>query len=140
MNESDIPKMAIIIPFCLSELLFMPFGLINAGQTFQNLMDSLFHSFPFIFIYLDGILVFSRSRSGHLSYLETNVLASLAPNGPRLNSWVIWSPPLAYHFSLCMSSQFLLSLHPLMSNHQWWAKLLRLLTVNSLSYFVKIKY
>ncbi len=24
--------------------------------------------------------------------------------------------------------------------HQWWAKLLRLLTVNSLSYFVKIKY
>jgi hypothetical protein len=23
---------------------------------------------------------------------------------------------------------------------QWWAKLLRLLTVNSLSYFVKIKY
>ncbi len=27
-----------------------------------------------------------------------------------------------------------------MSFRQWWAKLLRLLTVNSLSYFVKIKY
>jgi hypothetical protein len=26
------------------------------------------------------------------------------------------------------------------SSKQWWAKLLRLLTVNSLSYFVKIKY
>jgi hypothetical protein len=25
-------------------------------------------------------------------------------------------------------------------DRQWWAKLLRLLTVNSLSYFVKIKY
>ncbi len=25
-------------------------------------------------------------------------------------------------------------------HEQWWAKLLRLLTVNSLSYFVKIKY
>ncbi len=25
-------------------------------------------------------------------------------------------------------------------SQQWWAKLLRLLTVNSLSYFVKIKY
>jgi hypothetical protein len=85
MNESDIPKMAIIIPFCLSELLFMPFGLTNAGQTFQNLMDSLFHSFPFIFIYLDGILVFSHSHSGHLSHLKT-VLASLAANGPRFNS------------------------------------------------------
>ncbi len=27
-----------------------------------------------------------------------------------------------------------------LSAGQWWAKLLRLLTVNSLSYFVKIKY
>jgi hypothetical protein len=26
------------------------------------------------------------------------------------------------------------------ADQQWWAKLLRLLTVNSLSYFVKIKY
>ncbi len=28
----------------------------------------------------------------------------------------------------------------LLGQVQWWAKLLRLLTVNSLSYFVKIKY
>ncbi len=65
--------------------LFMPFGLTNVGQTFPNLMDSLFHFFPFIFIYLDDILVFSHSRSDHLSHLKT-VLASLAANGPRLNS------------------------------------------------------
>ncbi len=29
---------------------------------------------------------------------------------------------------------------PVFADRQWWAKLLRLLTVNSLSYFVKIKY
>jgi hypothetical protein len=44
----------------------MPFDLTNAGQTFQRLMDSLFCSFPFIFIYLDNILVFSHSRAKHL--------------------------------------------------------------------------
>ncbi len=32
------------------------------------------------------------------------------------------------------------AISPLLWRQQWWAKLLRLLTVNSLSYFVKIKY
>jgi hypothetical protein len=79
MNESDIPKMAIITPFCLSELLFMPFGLTNDGQTFQRLMDSLFRS---IFIYLDDILVFSHSRSDNLSHLETVLLPLSSPTAP----------------------------------------------------------
>jgi hypothetical protein len=84
MNEADIPKTAIITPFGLFEFLFMPFGLTNAGQTFQRLMDSLFRSFPFSFIYLDDILVFSHSRAEHLGHLET-VLATLAANGLRIN-------------------------------------------------------
>jgi hypothetical protein len=55
----------------------MPFVLSNAAQTFQRLMDSLFRDFPFIFVYLDDMLIFSRSRSEHLSHLDT-VLAVLA--------------------------------------------------------------
>ena len=51
MQKSDIPKTAIITPFGLFEFLYMPFGLSNAAQTFQTLMDSLIHDFPFIFIY-----------------------------------------------------------------------------------------
>jgi hypothetical protein len=49
MEEADIPKTAIVTPFGMFEFLFMPFGL---AQVFQHLMDSLFHSFPFMFVYL----------------------------------------------------------------------------------------
>jgi hypothetical protein len=35
----DIPKTAIITPFGLFEYLFTPFGLSNAAQTFQRMMD-----------------------------------------------------------------------------------------------------
>jgi hypothetical protein len=84
MQKSDIPKTAIITPFGLFEFLYMPFGLSNAAQTFQRLMDSLFHDFPFVFIYLDDMLIFSRSCSEHLCHLDT-VLAVLAENGLHIN-------------------------------------------------------
>jgi hypothetical protein len=68
MQKSDIPKTAIITPFGLFEFLYMPFGLSNAAQTFQRLMDSLFRDFPFIFIYLDDMLIFiSLSWHSHPS-------------------------------------------------------------------------
>jgi hypothetical protein len=35
----DIPKTAIIAPLGLFEYLFTPFGLSNAAQTFQRMMD-----------------------------------------------------------------------------------------------------
>jgi hypothetical protein len=84
MNEGDIPKTAIITPFGLYEFLFMPFGLKNAAQTFQRLMDSLFRIIPFIFIYLDDILIFSPSHSQHLSHLHT-VFSILAENVLHIN-------------------------------------------------------
>jgi hypothetical protein len=84
MQKSDIPKMAIFTPFGLVEFLYMPFGLSNAAQTFQRLMDSLFRDFPFVFIYLDDMLILSRSHSEHLRHLDT-VLAVLAENGLHIN-------------------------------------------------------
>ena len=49
----------------------MPFGLKNAAQTFQRLMDSVLRDLPFLFVYLDDILIASASRTEHLSHLRT---------------------------------------------------------------------
>jgi hypothetical protein len=42
MAEKDIQKLAIITPFGLFEFLYMPYGLLNAAQAFQRLMDKTF--------------------------------------------------------------------------------------------------
>jgi hypothetical protein len=62
----------------------MPFGLSNAAQTFQCLINTLFKDFPFIFIFLDNMLIFSRPCTEHLCHLDT-VLSVLAANGLHIN-------------------------------------------------------
>ena len=60
VREADIPKMAIATPFGLFEFLRMPFGLKNAAQTFQRLMDQVTQQLPGVFVYLDDVLVASK--------------------------------------------------------------------------------
>ena len=57
MAPSSIPKTAVITPFGLWDFLRMPFGLKNAAQVFQRLMDDIFLDIPFTFVYIDDILV-----------------------------------------------------------------------------------
>ena len=67
----DIPKTAVITPFGLYEWLRTPFGLKNAAQAFQRLMDRVGGDLDFIFIYLDDILVASSSVAEHKEHLAT---------------------------------------------------------------------
>ena len=60
MNKEDIPKTAVITPYGLFEFIKMPFGLRNAAQTFQRLMDNIMQELDFIFVYLDDILIASN--------------------------------------------------------------------------------
>ena len=66
----DIPKTAIITPFGLFEFLRMPFGLKNAAQAFQRLMDTVCQGLEFAFVYIDDILVASRDVGAHKQHLR----------------------------------------------------------------------
>src|SRR6266516_3318931 len=50
----------------------MPFGLTNAPTTFIMLMNDIFHEYldNFVIIYLDDILVYSRTKEKHINHLR----------------------------------------------------------------------
>ena len=50
----------------------MPFGLVNAGATFQRAMDYAFKELigKFIEIYQDDLIVFSKERPSHIGHLK----------------------------------------------------------------------
>ena len=70
MSEKDIEKTAVTTPFGLFEFTRMPFGLRNAAQTFQRLMDEIFRDLEFVAVYIDDILVFSESKEEHIQHLK----------------------------------------------------------------------
>ena len=63
----------------------MPFGLTNAPATFQRLMSQLFSGkeWDFVFVYLDDLLIVSKSMSEHLGHLK-KVLNRLMEIGLKL--------------------------------------------------------
>ena len=73
VHPADVPKTAIITPFGLFEFLRMPFGLKNAAQAFQRLMDTACRGLSFVFVYLDDILIFSQSQEEHEGTSATTV-------------------------------------------------------------------
>lgn len=70
VHADDIPKTAVTTPFGLFEFLRMPFGLKNAAQAFQRLMDTVCNGLSFVFVYLDDILIFSNSPTEHKAHLR----------------------------------------------------------------------
>ena len=59
----------------------MPFGLMNAGATFQRAMDIAFvwEKDKFVVIYLDAITVFSQLDDEHLKHLKQTFLNLVYP-------------------------------------------------------------
>jgi hypothetical protein len=70
MHLGDIEKTAIANLFGLFEILRMTFGLRNAGNTFQRQMDRLLAGLDFVFVYLDDIIIGSRSATEHSWHLR----------------------------------------------------------------------
>ena len=78
--DEDVGKTAVITPFGLYIFPCTPFGLKNAGQDFQRLMDEILGDIPRVFVYIDDILVASESLEQHLEDLDI-VFKTLAANG-----------------------------------------------------------
>ncbi|GFW29806.1 hypothetical protein TNCV_3936731 [Trichonephila clavipes] len=70
INPDDVHKSAIITPFGLFESTRMQFGLCNAAATFQRFIDEVLRNLPFVFAFVDDILVASSSPEEHLQHLQ----------------------------------------------------------------------
>jgi transposase InsO family protein len=84
VHAADVPKTAITTPFGLYEFLRMPFGLRNAGCTFQRLMDRALSGLPGSFWYLDDIITASADAQQHQADLEA-LFRRLQDNGLVIN-------------------------------------------------------
>lgn len=76
--EEDIPKTAFRTRYGHFEWRVMPFGLTNAPATFQALMNDVLRPFldNFVIVYLDDILIFSKTPDDHLVHVN-KVLSAL---------------------------------------------------------------
>lgn len=81
---SHIAKTAVITPFGLFEYNVMPYGLRNAGQTFQRYIYRALGDLEYVFAYIDDILIASSNLEEHESHLRT-VLRRLQEHSLRLN-------------------------------------------------------
>jgi len=76
VHPDDQEKIAFTTPWGTFMYAKMPFGLMNAGATFQRAMDIAFaeEKDKSVVVYLDDITVFSKREEDHLKHLEKVLL------------------------------------------------------------------
>ncbi len=84
--DGDVEKTTMKTHYGSYEFLVMLFGLCNAPSTFTALMNLVFHDKldEFLIIYIDDILIYSKSVEEHVGHLEY-VLQKLKENNLYAN-------------------------------------------------------
>lgn len=99
IQNEDIPKIAFITRYGLYEYTIISFGLTNAPATFSRLMNLVFVEFldKFIVVYLDDILIYSKSEEEHSEHLKL-VLTKLREYHlyPRFSKCEFWLSEVTY--------------------------------------------
>ena len=82
----DKIKTTFIIKWGIYYYKVMPFGLKNAGVTYQRAATSLFHDMMHkkVEVYIDDMMVKSKTREGYFEALD-KFLARIERYNPRLN-------------------------------------------------------
>ena len=73
ITDEDVPKTAFRTPFGLYQFKVLTFGLTNAPATFQAVMNDMLKDFvndKFVVVYLDDILIHSKSEEEHERHLR----------------------------------------------------------------------
>ncbi|KAJ9513208.1 hypothetical protein QJQ45_029304 [Haematococcus lacustris] len=103
ISPEDIPKTAFSTRYGHFEFTVLPFGLCNAPGTFQRLMNDIFRQEldDHVIIYLDDILIFSRTHEEHAKHLDRPSRSAMATSPASASgnqatildddNWPIWS-------------------------------------------------
>nr|GFC45712.1 DNA/RNA polymerases superfamily protein [Tanacetum cinerariifolium] len=99
VKEQDISKTAFRTRYGHYEFLVMPFALTNAPAVFMDLMNRIFHEFldKFVIVFIDDILVFSKSKEEHEYHLRT-ILQTLRQEKlyPKFSKCEFWLSSVAF--------------------------------------------
>ena len=79
VKENEQFKTAFTTPWGTYVYVRMPFGLINAGATFQRAMDVAFHDYikKFMVVYQDDLIAYSKKAEDHPRHLEKKFIRAL---------------------------------------------------------------
>ena len=77
LNQEDQPLTALTTPLGLFQFTVLPMGLTNAPSTFQAVMNRVLGKYSdFCLVYLDDILIFSKTKEDHVRHVQL-VMAAL---------------------------------------------------------------